>query len=277
MNYVELDCTIEKPEEFSDIVVAHLSELGFEMFAETSHGIKAYIKETEFDESRLVDPDFPVHQLCKIEWQKTVIPHYNWNAVWESNFSPVTIRERVYIRAEYHAKNSDVQYEIVIQPKMSFGTGHHSTTELMIATMLELDLKNKAILDMGCGTGILAIMAKKLGAKKIIAIDNDDNSIENGIENMVRNKCKSVKVLKGDAHSIPSMKFDVLLANINRNIILEDIDKYTASLKPIATAIFSGFYEADLKPITAKAFEYNLHLKSHQVKNNWCAAVFERQ
>lgn len=277
MNYVELDCKIEKPDEFSEIVIAHLAELGFESFEETPSGIKAYIKVSNFDEEMLNELNFPGHQLYKVEWTKKIIPHYNWNTVWESNFSPVTIKDQVYIRAEYHAKNSSYKYEIVIHPKMSFGTGHHSTTELMIETMLDLDFKNKTVLDMGCGTGILAIMAEKLGAKHIVAIDHDQVCLENGLENVERNRCSHINVLKGDVALIPKIKFDTVLANINRNIILDDVEKYAQTMHTKAVAIFSGFYEVDLRSITAEAFKHKLHLKNHHVKNNWCVAVFEKE
>lgn len=276
MNYVELDCRISPLDEYGDIVVAHLAEIGFEMFEETSHGVKAYIRESNYDEDALKKLIIPFPDNGNFSWEKNIIPHYNWNAVWESNFLPVTIKNKVYIRAEYHSHNPEADHEIIIQPKMSFGTGHHATTMLMLETMLDMDFKNKVVLDMGCGTSILSIMAEKLGAASVVAIDIEESAYQNSIENLHRNHCKNIRVLKGDSASIGNQKFDILLANINRNIILNDLPSYAACTLPSSVIVLSGFYENDLKPVVAEAYISGLHLQSHYVKNNWCVGVFVR-
>lgn len=276
MNYVEVNCNIIPAGEFREIIIALLAEQGFEMFEETTAGAKAYIREQDFDESIL-------HHLknsglnCSLDWTVNKIPDINWNHVWESNFKPVRIGDQVLIRAEYHQADSDMKYEIIIQPKMSFGTGHHATTQLMIETMLELDFSQKRVLDMGCGSGILAIMAEMLGAAHVDAVEIEEHAVENARENSVRNRCQRISVLPGDA-TLPELHdYDIILANINRNIIVEDLKRYSELLNSSGIAVLSGFYENDLKIISAEAFRSGMKLISHAAKSDWCVARFEKQ
>jgi len=273
MDYIKLICA--KPDEavFSEILMADLAEIGFESFEETDESIYAYIPQKDFDESRLKEIDFhssvsPVQEFVKDQ---------NWNAVWESNYSPVLIGNRVYIRAPFHDSRDDVDFEIVINPKMAFGTAHHETTALIIEYLLEEqnNIVDKTFLDMGCGTGVLGILAVMQGAKEVMAVDNDPWSFESTSENAIINNTPEVNAVLGDASVLPSSeRFDYILANINKNILLNDMAAYQACLKAGGNIWFSGFYESDLEDIKKKAGSLGLKYVGHKVKNNWTSAKF---
>ena len=273
MNYIKLTCAKPSEPVYTEILMAGLSEIGFESFEETEDSVLAYIPEKDFDEEKLKIIDFhsdtePFHEL---------IEDQNWNAVWESNYNPVLIAGRVYIRAPFHDKRNDVDFDIVINPKMAFGTAHHETTALMIEYLLEEqnNIRAKTLLDMGCGTGVLAILASLMGAGEILAVDNDKWSYESTGENRAINQTPQVIAKLGDASSLPKTEsFDYVLANINKNILLNDMEAYHRCLKKGGNIWFSGFYETDLEDIKRKAEDLGMTFLDHKVKNNWTAARF---
>jgi ribosomal protein L11 methyltransferase len=208
-------------------------------------------------------------------YEITLIPQKNWNEVWESNFEPIDIADKVFVRATFHQPKPGFSYEIVIDPKMAFGTGHHQTTSMMLELMLENNFTGKNVLDMGCGTGILAIMASKLGASQITAIDYDPVCYDSTIENSGLNNAQNITALCGSKEAIPNKQFDVILANINRNILLDQMERYHQALKAGSEIYFSGFYESpDLEIITGEAAKYGLKYVSHKKNKDWVAAKF---
>ena len=276
MEYIELNCIVVGANEYVDIVIARLSELGYEAFEETDQGVKAYVQQKLFKEDYLTEFTDLLEQGIDLQFSHRHVPWQNWNALWESNFEPVIVSDKVYVRAEFHEQRKSFPYEIVIQPRMAFGTGHHATTSLMMESMLELNWKGLTVLDMGCGTGILAILAEKLGAKQITAIDHDEIAVENTEVNAVINQCFTISAMCGDATNINELRFDIVLANINRNIILNDLKQYTASLNNKAMILLSGFYVEDAVMIKAQALDLGLKLYSEKEKDKWCCLVFEK-
>ncbi|MBK6965437.1 MAG: 50S ribosomal protein L11 methyltransferase [Bacteroidales bacterium] len=274
MEYTELRCSLPADKlAFTELIMARLGEAGFESFSETDEGLLAYIPSAQFDPSILNNPLlWPEGVEVGYTWE--VIPEQNWNAVWESNFEPVILAEKCYIRAPFHPAMPEIEYEIVIEPKMSFGTAHHETTALMIEYLVEMQIKGLSVLDMGCGTGILAILAVMRGADKVTAIDNDEWAYRNSLENIERNKTTSVDVYLGDAALLKGKKFDFIIANINRNILLNDIKDYCNSLNSGGTLLMSGFYIPDLVAITDAAESLGLKYQGHKERNNWVAASF---
>ncbi|MDQ4141318.1 MAG: 50S ribosomal protein L11 methyltransferase, partial [Bacteroidota bacterium] len=217
-------------------------------------------------------------QNGRIAYSTQKIEKQNWNEEWEKNFEPLLIGDVCSVRASFHPKPEQVQYDIIINPKMSFGTGHHETTTLMIENQLTIDHQNKRVLDMGCGTGILAIMACKLGAANIVAVDIEDWTVENARENAAINECTDIDVRLGDVQQITTdAPFDIVLANINRNVLLDDIPAYATKILPGGALVVSGFYTEDLDLIKDKALSSDLNFTSVRTKNNWVSAVFTKQ
>ncbi|HOP12793.1 MAG TPA: 50S ribosomal protein L11 methyltransferase [Lentimicrobium sp.] len=276
MEYIELNCSLPAGEiAFAEILMARLGELGFESFEETKEGLLAYIPAHDFDPAMLnMEELWPADIEVNHTWR--TVPDENWNAVWESNFEPVTIAGRCHIRAPFHPVRSDMEFEIVIEPKMSFGTAHHETTSLMIEVLLDADLAGKNVLDMGCGTGVLAILAAMRRAAEVTAIDNDEWAYHNALENVIRNKQPGINVYQGDAGMLENMKFDVIIANINRNILLSDMQSYVNCLDSGGLLLMSGFYREDLQLITEKAAALNMLYTDHRVKNNWVVAWYTK-
>lgn len=276
MEYIELNCSLPAGEiAFAEILMARLGELGFESFEETKEGLLAYIPAHDFDPAMLnMEELWPADIEVNYTWR--AVPDENWNAVWESNFEPVTIAGRCHIRAPFHPVRSDMEFEIVIEPKMSFGTAHHETTSLMIEVLLDADLAGKNVLDMGCGTGVLAILAAMRRAAEVTAIDNDEWAYHNALENVIRNKQPGINVYQGDAGMLENMKFDVIIANINRNILLSDMQSYINCLDSGGLLLMSGFYREDLQLITEKAAALNMLYTDHRVKNNWVVAWYTK-
>ena len=273
MTYIEFDFKVEPLALGSEILIAQLGEVGFESFVENEEGFLAYINQLDFNKSLLKDVQLLSHPDFKVTWSSKQIEQQNWNAEWEKNFHPIKVANRCMVRAPFHPKEA-VAFDIVIEPKMSFGTGHHETTHMMLQLILDNDFKDKAVLDMGCGTGILAILAEMKGAKPIEAIDIDNWCYLNSIENVARNNCTQIKVFEGDSSLLLNNKFDVIIANINRNILLEDIATYSKCLNANGLLFLSGFYKSDLKIIASKCNEHSLKFDNNLEKNNWVAAVY---
>lgn len=274
MNYIKVDFTIRPPEPFRDILIASLSEAGFESFMETETGLQAFIPESSFDSSFPDQLELLKGDLAAVSYQVETIAEQNWNAVWESDFHPIEVGDKCRIRAPFHASR-DVPYEIIVAPKMSFGTGHHETTWLMMKQMLDLEIAGKSVLDMGTGTGVLAILAAKMGAAEVVAIDNDSHAFENAIENVALNQPVDIAVEKGAADQINGRTFQVILANINKNVLLHDMQTFTDALEKEGKLLLSGFFESDVTDLVRKAETCGLRLHRKSEKNHW--AVLELQ
>ncbi|WP_295674600.1 50S ribosomal protein L11 methyltransferase [uncultured Mucilaginibacter sp.] len=276
MNYYELLFTTIPAEEYQqDLLINALGEIGFDTFEEVDFGFKAYIPTADFDQEKLDEQVAMYKDMFSFSYEITLIPQKNWNEVWESNFEPIAIGDRIFVRATFHHPRPEFPYEIVIDPKMAFGTGHHQTTSMMLEWILETDFAGKKVLDMGCGTGILAIMAAKLGAGEITAIDYDPVCFDSTIENAKFNGVNNIIALCGSKEVIPDEQFDIILANINRNILLDQMERYGEVLKPGGEIYFSGFYETpDLDIIIAEAAKHGLKYISHKTNKDWVAAKF---
>jgi len=276
MNYYELLFTTIVTEDYQqDLLINALGQIGFDTFEEVEFGFKAYIPVDDFDKAVLDATLDDYREMFTFSYDITLIPQKNWNEVWESNFEPIIIKDKIYVRATFHAPRPEFAYEIVIDPKMAFGTGHHQTTSMMLEMLLENDMTGKKVLDMGCGTGILAIMASKSGAAAVTAIDYDPVCFESTIENSQLNKIFNVQTLNGSKEAIPAELFDVILANINRNILLDQLKRYSEVLKPDGELYMSGFYETpDLDLIMDEARKYGIKYIIHKINNGWVAAKF---
>ena len=273
--YIEYNFTFSPKEPISEILIAELGNVGFESFVETENGVTAYIQKTDWNAEILADVFVLNSDEFSIEYNLNEVPQTNWNAEWEKNFEPIQVDDLVSIRAPFH-ENPNLKYDIVIEPKMSFGTGHHETTHMMVQHLLQLDLENKKVLDMGCGTGILAIFAEMKGAKPLDAIDIDNWCYLNSIENVERNNCKHISVFEGDSALLRDKKYDVIIANINRNILLMDMEIYTNCLNDKGVLLLSGFYKEDIAMIDAEVSKYQLELETTLETNNWVALKYNK-
>jgi ribosomal protein L11 methyltransferase len=276
MNYYELLFTVITTEDYQqDMLINTLGEVGFDTFEELEFGFKAYIPVDDFDEAKLIEAITPYRDLFTFSYEVTLIPKKNWNEVWESNFEPINIQDKIFVRATFHEPRPEIEYEIVIDPKMAFGTGHHQTTSMMLELMLENEFAGKNIIDMGCGTGILAIMASKLSAAKITAIDYDIICYESTLENAQLNNIENITAICGSKEVIPDEQYDTILANINRNILLDQMQRYSEVLKADGELYLSGFYEQpDLDIIMDQARKYGLKYIIHKKNSDWVAAKF---
>ena len=256
-----------------DMLTTMLAEIGFDSFMDEDYALKAYCSTDSRDdmavENLLLDPAFTDLRLLKVE----EMPDKDWNELWEASYQPVVVNERCRVRAPFHEPDPSFEFDLVIEPKMSFGTANHETTAQIIQLMLETDFKGKEVLDMGSGTAVLAILAKKLGAGHTVAIDNDEWAYRNAFTNVDLNGVSDIDIILGDALSIQG-QFDVVLANINRNILLRDMHYYVEAMKPGAHIFFSGFYTEDLESIKVEAERLGLHYERHLTRNNWVAAEF---
>jgi len=279
VKYIEVICTFAKdniPSDISEIVIALLSELGFDSFEESDDAVKAYALEENFDAEALLKlvgeyPEF----ITSVDTRR--IKQENWNQMWESNFPMVEIAGRVAVYAPFHKNVPEREYRICIMPQMSFGTGHHDTTSLMIEMMLDLDIAGKKVLDMGCGTGILAIFAAIRNAEAVTAIDIDEWAYRNAAENCERNNIKGIEILQGDSNLLTRRNFDIVLANINRNILLADKAAYANCLSAGGMLQISGFHASDFPDIEAEAEKNGLKLVKNLQKNRWVAALFRKE
>lgn len=255
--------------EQSDLLLAELTMLGFEGFEEGAGSLKAFIPSADFDEAAVKE----LAATNNVPYTETVIEETNWNAVWESNFEPVVVDDFVAVRAHFHEPVKNVEHEIVITPKMSFGTGHHATTYMMIQQMREMDIRDKTVFDFGTGTGVLAILAEQLGATAILAIDNDDWSIENAAENTSRNGCQRIELKKADTASM-GKNFDIILANINKHVILENLAVLAGQLNKGGILLLSGLLAEDEADIMESMSRFPLKMEHKLLRNNWISLRF---
>lgn len=277
MNYIEVKFICQPNNELiRDILSAMLAEVGFESFVETEQGITAYIQQSLFEENEIIDilSAFPID--AEITYTNERIEEKNWNEEWEKNyFQPLIIDNRCIIQSTFHKVPATYEYNILIDPKMAFGTGHHQTTELMIREILKEDLSGKTVLDMGCGTAILAILSSIKGAKSVTAIDIDQWAYDNAIENLQLNNTDNVSVKIGGAELLDGHEiYDIILANINRNILLNDINKYFSVLNDGGCLYMSGFYTEDIPAIREECEKYNLSFCYNTEKENWASVKF---
>ena len=271
--YISYTFKIHPKEPATEILVAELGEIGFESFVENDDDLIAYIQQTDWNENILDDVFILNSNEFSISYEMEVIEQTNWNSEWEKNFNPIQVDDLVSIRAPFH-ENPNLKYDIVIEPKMSFGTGHHETTHMMIQHILETDFTNKKTLDMGCGTAILAILAEMKDAQPIDAIDIDNWCYLNSIENAERNNCKHISVYEGDASLLKGKKYDVIIANINRNILLNDMQQYVNCLNENGILFLSGFYTEDIPVISESCTAKGLTYVKQFERNNWVALKF---
>jgi len=271
--YIGYHFTTKPLQPTVDILIAELGEIGFESFVETEDGLSAYIQKIDWNEHLLDDIQILNSKEFQISYTLEEIEQINWNAEWEKNFNPIIVNGVCSIRAPFH-KNPDTTYDIVIEPKMSFGTGHHETTHMMVQYILKNDFTDKSVLDMGCGTGILAILSEMKGAKSIDAIDYDNWCYQNSLENVERNCCNHITVLEGDAKLLKNRFYDIIIANINRNILLNDINAYASCLNTNGLLFLSGFYKDDVSSIEEECSRHQLKLVETIEENNWVALKF---
>lgn len=278
MKYYEITFTTQPCNEVvNDVVSALAGEIGCESFVEWEEGVLAYIQQNQFNEMALKEmvENFPLPDT-HIYYKVKEAEDKDWNEEWEKNFfRPIVIGERCCIHSTFHKDTPKTEYEILINPQMAFGTGHHETTGSIIGELLDADLKGKTVLDMGCGTSILAILASMRGAKYVTAIDIDDWCVNNSRDNIALNNIHNIEVEWGDARLLEGKEpFDVIIANINRNILLADMDSYAACMHPGSELYMSGFYIEDIPSIQKKAESLGMKYKHHREKNNWAAVKF---
>ena len=273
-NYLEFNFNISPLQPWNEILMAELIEIGFDSFTEEHNGILAYIQKDLFDDKQLQEINMFSNEAVEISYTYQEMPNINWNEEWEKNFEPINVEDQVSIRAEFHS-NQNLPHEIIIQPKMSFGTGHHATTYLMIQQMLDMDFENKTVLDMGCGTSVLAIFAKQKGAGKTVAIDIDEWSVENSKENAERNNV-DLDISQGTADNLGAENFDIILANINRNILISDIPTYVSVLNNVGQLLLSGLCFFDVEDVLEVCNEQKLILKRKLQREEWVSLLLEK-
>ncbi|MCK0130110.1 50S ribosomal protein L11 methyltransferase [Flavobacteriaceae bacterium F08102] len=273
MIYLAYHFLIAPKKPATEILIAELGQIGFESFVETETGVVAYIPKEEAKHLDLTVIYILQNPEFKISYRIEEISQVNWNIEWEKNFNPIQVDDLVSIRAPFH-ENPQLEYDIVIEPKMSFGTGHHETTHMMVQHLISMDIAGLRVLDMGCGTGILAIFAAMKGAKSIDAIDIDAWCYENSIENCERNGYPSINVFQGDASMLITQKYDLIIANINRNILLNDLPVYVQCLNPGGQILLSGFYREDIPMLDGLATDNGLKLQKTIERNNWVALKY---
>ncbi|WP_338409910.1 50S ribosomal protein L11 methyltransferase [uncultured Flavobacterium sp.] len=272
-NYIGYDFSIEPKELGSEILMAQLGDTAFESFLESEKGLSAFVKMDLWNETILHDIAILSNDEFKITYTFEEIEQVNWNEEWEKNFKPIDVDGKCHVRAPFH-EITNAAYDIIIEPKMSFGTGHHETTHMMIQHLLEIDVANLKTLDMGCGTAILAILADKKGANPIDAIDIDNWCYLNAIENAERNNCKHITVYEGDAALLKGKKYDLIIANINRNILLNDMQTYADCLNLKGIILFSGFYNEDFSSIDESCTSKGLTFVKKLESNNWISLKY---
>jgi ribosomal protein L11 methyltransferase len=278
-DFIEVNLLVNPVFPGNDILITELSEIGYYMFTENEQGFLAYIDEKSYNHELLVNKLNIYKAQFEIQYIITKIKNQNWNKTWEENFNPVILNDDCIIKAPFHNIEKKYKYEIIIQPQMSFGTGHHETTALMAKEMLSrknIFFKN-AVLDMGTGTGVLAILAEKLGANYILALDIDEWAYNNALENITINNCKNIELKQGDVNLLQNKSYHIILANINLNVLLNDIHAYTMHLQKNGLIFFSGILFSDFDKLNAKAENYGLQFESKQNMNDWLVCVYKKK
>lgn len=274
MIYIEYIFTLDPVQPFTEILIAELGGVGFESFVETEDGVKAYIQKEDWHPQLLEDIFILNSAEVQISFTQAEIQQQNWNATWEQNFNPIVVDDRCTVKAPFHTDTPETDYTIIIEPKMSFGTGHHATTHMILSFLLEDEVAGQAVLDMGCGTSVLAIMAAMRGATYVEAIDIDAWCYENSLENIDRNGQPHIVVKQGDASILGDRQFDTITANINRNILLADLQTYVEVLKPGGTIYLSGYLEADREILEAACTKLGGTPVKYKSRDGWIAAKF---
>ncbi len=275
--YLEVTWTFHPENEESEILASYLFDIGFETFQEDENELKAYISADAFNEITFLETLSVIPVSADLTSYKIQpVSNQNWNEEWEKNFQPVVIIDRITIRASFHQIPVKTQYEIIIDPKMSFGTGHHETTAGMLEMMMKIDFSEKTVIDMGCGTAILSVFAEKLGAKLVVTIDNDPVCIENSLQNIALNDCSKIKVFLGEAAIINDYSVDIILANINRNILLNDISAYSKTLLNGGLLLMSGFYRHDFQSIDSECKKNELGCIEKIEINDWIICLYKK-
>ncbi len=282
MKYIEVTLTLQPLEPLRDLLVYALGDEGpYDSFQETPSGLKAYVPAAHYDEAflRHAIEENRLDPAMQVSFAVQEMPDKDWNAEWEKSYPAVLVEDFCWVRSPFHEPRTDVPYEVIIEPKMSFGTAHHATTYMMLSLLRRLPLQGATVLDMGSGTAVLAILAAKLGATRVEAVDVDEWAYRNAIENVAKNGVQHVVQCRlGDAATLPATpSYDVVLANINRNILLRDMPAYVAAMKPGATILFSGFYEQDGEALQACAAPLGLTLQHRLVRQDWAALRFVKQ
>jgi len=271
--YIGYEFKVDPLQPASEILIAELGYAGFESFVEHSEGVTAYIQKEDWNAFILDEIEILNSEEFKITYEFNEIEQTNWNEEWEKNFKPIVVDDLVTVRAPFHEKPK-TKYDLIIEPKMSFGTGHHETTHMMIQHILKNDFEGKSVLDMGCGTGVLAILAEKVGATKLDAIDIDNWCYLNSLENVERNDCKNISVYEGDVKLLDGKHYDIIIANINRNILLADIPTYVKCLNSNGELYLSGFYEEDIPMLEDLCNKHMLKLKETIKRGDWVSLKF---
>ncbi len=274
MDYIELDVKINPRQPGSDLLITELAEMGFESFVETADGFLAYIPGRDFSETLLSPIQNVTEELGKVSWSQKVIPAQNWNAEWESSYQPIQISNKLVIRAPFHEPVKGIEIDLEIQPQQSFGTGHHPTTRLMAEKLLTMPLSERYILDMGCGTGVLAILAAKRGANPVLGIDIETNAVLNAIENVQRNHVTNITIEEGKDDMIGDRKFDVILANINKNVLVAALPNYANALNAGGELLMSGFFTTDVSTLKEVAEKNGLKFNSTENDGEWALVHF---
>ena len=263
--------------EYAEILMAEIAEVGFDTFMENEKGFEAYAEQNNFDKQKLQAIQDKYTQVTPVLFYQERIEKKNWNEEWEKNYEPIIVDDTCLIRAGFHQPEKKYPYEIIITPKMSFGTGHHQTTYLMVKNQMTMDHQNKSVMDAGCGTAILSIMAAKLGAKHVDAFDIDEWSVINGQENIEVNQCNNITIRQGKISDLTfENNFDIILANINKNILLQEMAQYAAYLNPGGLLLLSGFYESDIPDLMAEAQRYDLQHVQRDEREKWAALLLKK-
>lgn len=275
MDYIEIQFVLKERVPIIDVFIQEIADLGFDAFQENLNILSSFIPSNNYNEKKLQEI-IDNYSSFIISFKAIDHPFKNWNKKWESSFNPILINENCQIRASFH-QPSDKKYDIIINPEMSFGTGHHETTRLMAKDLFKHDLKNKTILDFGSGTAILSILSEKLGAKEVDAVEIDKNANQNANQNLVTNNCKVIKIIDGDGGNIPNKKYDYLLVNINRNTIIQEFTNFLEVMKKNSTILFSGFFESDIDYIKDLSIKSGLKILYSDLENQWALLVMTKK
>ncbi len=275
MDYIEIQFVLKERVPIIDVFIQEIADLGFDAFQENLNILSSFIPSNNYNEKKLQEI-IDNYSSFIISFKAIDHPFKNWNKKWESSFNPILINENCQIRASFH-QPSDKKYDIIINPEMSFGTGHHETTRLMAKDLFKHDLKNKIVLDFGSGTAILSILSEKLGAKEVDAVEIDKNANQNANQNLATNNCKVIKIIDGDGGNIPNKKYDYLLVNINRNTIIQEFTNFLEAMKKNSTILFSGFFESDINYIKDLSIKSGLKILYSDLENQWALLVMTKK